>query len=59
MVKWSIRNLWSPQPERKTLNPEMRNMLTSLDGVYDPKAPADASANQRDEQDDVPERVAS
>ena len=59
MTKWSIRNLWSRHSERKTLNPEMRTMLTSLDGVYDPKAPAVADENERDQQDDAPERAAS
>ena len=59
MAKWSIRNLWSKHSERKTLNPAMRTMLTSLDGVYDPKAPAAAEENERDRQDDAPERVAS
>ena len=50
MAKWSIRNLWSRHSERKTLNPEMRTMLTSLDGVYDPKAPAVADENERRQQ---------
>jgi hypothetical protein len=59
MAKWSIRNLWRRHSERKTLNPEMRTMLTSLDGVYDPKAPAGAGEDARDGQDEAPERAAS
>jgi hypothetical protein len=59
MPKWSIRNLWSRHSERKTLNPEMRTMLTSLDGVYDPKAPTIAEDSERDQHDEAPERAAS
>jgi hypothetical protein len=59
MPKWSIRNLWSRHSERKTLNPEMRTMLTSLDGVYDPKAPVGVDENEREQQDEAPERAAS
>jgi hypothetical protein len=44
MPKWSIRDLWGKRTENKGLNPGMREMLASLDGVYDPRAPA--SANQ-------------
>ena len=59
MPKWSMRNLRSRHSERKTLNPEMRTMLTSLDGVYDPKAPVGVQEDERDQQDEAPERAAS
>jgi hypothetical protein len=41
MAKWSIRDLWGRLTQKKAMNPEMRNMLLSLDGVYDPKRPGD------------------
>jgi hypothetical protein len=31
------------------MNPEMRNMLLSLDGVYDPKAPGSGESEQSPE----------
>jgi hypothetical protein len=40
MAKWSIRDLWGRLTQKKTLNPEMRTMLMSLDGVYEPQASA-------------------
>jgi hypothetical protein len=39
MTKLSIRDLWGRLTQKKAMNPEMRNMLLKLDGVYDPKAP--------------------
>jgi hypothetical protein len=39
MPKLSIRDLWGRLTQKKAMNPEMRNMLLKLDGVYDPKAP--------------------
>jgi len=42
MAKVSIRDLWGRLTQKKAMNPEMRNMLLSLDGVYDPKRPGDA-----------------
>jgi hypothetical protein len=36
MPKWSLRDLWGKRTEKKALNPEMRDMLLKLDGVYDP-----------------------
>ena len=44
MPKWSIRDLWGRLTQKKALNPEMKNMLLSLDGVYDPKAPGESVA---------------
>lgn len=40
MAKWSIRDLWGRLTQRKALNPDMRDMLLSLDNVYEPKGPA-------------------
>ena len=37
MVKRLLRDLWEKRTERKALNPEVRTMLESLDGVYEPK----------------------
>jgi hypothetical protein len=37
----------------------MRTMLTSLEGVYDPKAPVGVDENEREQQDEAPERAAS
>ncbi len=53
MPKWSIRDLWGKHTEKKTLNPEMRDMLLSLDGVYEPKGsgetPPEVDREQRDD----------
>jgi hypothetical protein len=48
MAKWSIRDLWGRRTENKALKPEVRNMLTSLDGVYEPREPN--AVRQTDEQ---------
>jgi hypothetical protein len=45
MAKWSIRDLWGRLTQKKQMNPEMKNMLLSLDGVYDPKRPGDAPSS--------------
>lgn len=50
MFKSSIRDLWGRLTQKKAMNPEMRNMLLSLDGVYDPKAPAADESLQTPEQ---------
>lgn len=45
MPKWSLRDLWGKRTEKEALNPEMRDMLLKLDGVYDtPVAAPSASA---------------
>jgi hypothetical protein len=49
MAKWSIRDLWGRLTQKKAMNPEMRNMLLSLDGVYEPKASASGEAAQTPE----------
>jgi hypothetical protein len=49
MAKWSIRDLWGRLTQKKAMNPEMRNMLLKLDGVYQPKAPASGEAEQTPE----------
>ena len=52
MVKLSIRDLWGKRTEKKALKPEVRNMLMSLDGVYEPREPAASPhPDQRDEED--------
>ena len=49
MPKWSIRDLWGRLTQKKALNPEMRNILMSLDGVYDAEKPgAAASSHERE-----------
>jgi hypothetical protein len=51
MPKWSIRDFWGKRTEKKALNPDMRDMLLSLDGVYDPKSSDDAEPeNERERQ---------
>jgi hypothetical protein len=50
MAKWSISDLWGRLTQKKAMNPEMRNMLLSLDGVYDPKASASDESQQTHEQ---------
>jgi hypothetical protein len=50
MAKWSIRDLWGRLTQKKAMNPEMRNMLLKLDGVYEPKASAAAESQQTPEQ---------
>jgi hypothetical protein len=42
MLKRLIRDLWGKRTEKKALNPEMRNMLVSLDGVYEQGPPSDS-----------------
>jgi hypothetical protein len=42
MLKRLIRDLWGKRTEKKALNPEMRNMLVSLDGVYEQGSPIDS-----------------
>jgi hypothetical protein len=58
-MKWSIRDLWGKRTEKKALNPDMRDMLLSLDGVYEPRASSDAQpADARDEQVEEPRETA-
>jgi hypothetical protein len=42
MLKRLIRDLWGKRTEKKALNPEMRNMLVSLDGAYEQGRPSDS-----------------
>jgi hypothetical protein len=49
MAKWSLRDLWGRLTQKKAMNPEMRNMLLKLDGVYEPKAPGSAETEQSPE----------
>jgi hypothetical protein len=59
MPKWSIRDLWGKHTEKKTLNPEMRNMLMSLDGVYEPKDTVDPQPKaDREQHDDAARKTA-
>jgi len=41
MPKWSLRDLVAKRTEKKKLDPQMRDMLLSLDGVYEarPRSP--------------------
>jgi hypothetical protein len=50
MAKWSIRDLWGRITQKKQMNPEMKNMLLSLDGVYEPKPSAAGESSQTPEQ---------
>ena len=50
MAKWSIRDLWGRLTQKKAMNPEMRNMLLKLDGVYEPKQPVSGVSEQSPEQ---------
>lgn len=34
--------MWGKRTEKKALNPEMRHMLVSLDGVYEKGSPSDS-----------------
>jgi hypothetical protein len=45
MPKWSLRDLWGKRTEKKALNPEMRDMLLKLDGVYDPHVATSERSN--------------
>ena len=49
MAKWSIRDLWGRLTQKKAMNPEMRNMLLNLDGVYEPKPSASGQSQQSPE----------
>ena len=46
MAKLSIRDLWGRLTQKKALNPEMRSMLLSLDGAYEPKPLAPGESQQ-------------
>jgi hypothetical protein len=59
MPKWSIRDFWGKRTEKKALNPDMRDMLMRLEGVYDPKSPADAERKAEPEQQDEEARRAT
>ena len=48
MPKRSIRDLWGKLTEKKAMKPEVRDMLLSLDGVYEPRARPDASKTAPD-----------
>jgi hypothetical protein len=50
MAKLSIRDLWGRATQKKEMNPEVRNMLLDLDGVYD--RPEPVATEQDDEQQD-------
>jgi len=56
MIKLSIRDRWGKLTEKKALNPEMRNMLLRLDGVYEQRpddrhaGPVEAPAPDADAQ---------
>jgi hypothetical protein len=49
MIKLSIRDRWGKLTEKKALNPEVRDMLLRLDGVYRPRPgdPPHAPAEDR------------
>jgi hypothetical protein len=49
MAKLSIRDLWGRLTQKKAMNPDMRNMLLKLDGVYEPKATVSGEAAQTSE----------
>ena len=42
MLKRWIRDLWGKHTEKKSLTPEVRNMLVDLDGVYEQNDPGDS-----------------
>jgi hypothetical protein len=50
MPKWSLRDLVAKRTEKKTLDPQMRDMLLSLDGVYEtrPRVPESPSGEARE-----------
>jgi hypothetical protein len=50
MAKLSIRDLWGRLTQKKAMNPEMRNMLLKLDGVYEPKPASSGESQQTPEQ---------
>jgi hypothetical protein len=59
MPKLSIRDFWGKRTEKKALNPDMRDMLLSLDGVYEPKGGEDAGpAADREQPDEAPKQAA-
>jgi hypothetical protein len=58
-MKLSIRDLWGKRTEKKALNPDMRDMLLSLDGVYEPRASTEAQPGRdRDEHVEEPRETA-
>jgi hypothetical protein len=57
MAKLSVRDLWGRLTQKKALNPEMRNMLLKLDGVYEPKGSGDPQASAEREAREEPSPV--
>ena len=50
MSKWSIRDLRARRTEKKAMKPEVRNILLSLDGVYEQrKAPGTEPEGAREQ----------
>jgi hypothetical protein len=51
MPKLSLRDFWGKRTEKKALNPEMRDMLLKLDGVYEmPRSSSEPSPQPATEQ---------
>lgn len=59
MAKWSIRDRWGKLTEKKELNPEMRDMLLRLDGVYEQPARPSSDAADDDPAPDESDRSAA
>ena len=57
MAKWSIRDLWGRITQKKAMKPEVRSMLLSLDGVYEPRKPVDPERDD-EQHDDEPRQAA-
>jgi hypothetical protein len=49
-MKWSIRDLWGRLTQKRAMKPEVRDMLTSLDGVYKQRSTAAPPASPSDVQ---------
>jgi len=61
MAKWSINDLWGRLTQKKAMKPEVRDMLTSLDGVYEQRPTAVsqtsvAPSQQPSKNDELPRR---
>lgn len=48
----SIRDLWGRATQKKAMKPEVRNMLLSLDGVYERREPADPKPDDQQHEDE-------
>jgi hypothetical protein len=53
-MKSSIRDLWGKLTEKKAMNPETRETLLSLSGIYDQRRPPNPSEDASEHPEETP-----